>query len=82
MREGCVDDEELLRRSVLEALTGPDVLGVGTGAHLGRALDDLLDSNRQVTRALLGVEPAGTARSAGGHGGLPFDEQDGGPELD
>jgi hypothetical protein len=47
-----------------------------TGAHLARALDDLLDSNQQVTRALLGVEPTGPSRSAGGHGGLPFDDEE------
>jgi hypothetical protein len=74
--------KELLRRSVLEALAESDVLGEVTGAHLGRALDDLLDSNQQVTRALLGVEPAGTARSAGGHGGLPFEDQQDMADLD
>jgi hypothetical protein len=67
--------KELLRRAVLEALAEDDELGDVTGTHLGRALDDLLDSNQQVTRALLGVEPTG-ARSAGGHGGLPFGEFD------
>jgi hypothetical protein len=74
--------KELLRRAVLEALTESDELGEVTGAHLSRALDDLLDSSQQVTRALLGVEPAGTARSAGGHGGLPFDEHEANLEQD
>lgn len=73
--------KELLRRSVLEALTetsGP--LRVVTGEHLARALDDLLDSTQSVTRALLGVPgdqsgpPAAApfghgGRGAGGHGG-------------
>ncbi len=48
--------KELLRRAVLESLTeheGP--LRSVTGAHLSRALDDLLDSTQSVTRALLGV---------------------------
>ncbi len=72
--------KELLRRSVLEALTdtrGP--LQVVTGVHVQRALDDLMDSTQSVTRAMLGVPgdqsgpPAGPGlgarRGAGGHGG-------------
>ena len=68
--------KELLRRAVLESLTeqeGP--LERVTGAHVARALDDLLDSAQSVTRALLGVpadqsgpvalQPAG--RASGGH---------------
>jgi SpoVK/Ycf46/Vps4 family AAA+-type ATPase len=52
--------KELIRRSVLEALhdshgqAGTGVPPV-TGAHLARALDDLLDSAQGVTRTLLGV---------------------------
>jgi SpoVK/Ycf46/Vps4 family AAA+-type ATPase len=59
--------KELVRRSLLEALTetggGPESglppLAV-TGMHVSRALDDLLDSTQAVTRTLLGVgaEPA------------------------
>jgi hypothetical protein len=50
-----------------------------SGAHLLRALDDLLDSTQSVTRALLGVPgdqsgppvspPFGGGRGAGGHRG-------------
>lgn len=51
--------KELLRRAVLEAAeetTDPEAaLPPLTGLHLGRALDDLLDSTQGVTRALLGV---------------------------
>jgi SpoVK/Ycf46/Vps4 family AAA+-type ATPase len=52
--------KELIRRAVLEALheTAPDTeagLPAVTGAHLARALDDLLDSAQGVTRTLLGV---------------------------
>ncbi|MDP9434629.1 MAG: ATP-binding protein [Actinomycetota bacterium] len=51
--------KELLRRAVLEALegaVGPDSdPPTVTGAHLSRALDDLLDASQSVTRALLGV---------------------------
>jgi hypothetical protein len=72
--------KELLRRSVLEALTEtPGALQVVTGAHVTRALDDLLDSTQSVTRALLGVPgdqsgppvspPFGGGRGAHGHGG-------------
>jgi hypothetical protein len=68
--------KELLRRSVLEALTESDELGDVSGAHLARALDDLLDSQQQVTRALLGVELEGPSRTAGGHGGLPFGDDE------
>ena len=72
--------KELLRRSVLEALTEtPGSLQVVTGAHVLRALDDLLDSTQSVTRELLGVPadqsgpavapPLGSGRGARGHGG-------------
>ncbi|MBM7805642.1 hypothetical protein JOD57_001479 [Geodermatophilus bullaregiensis] len=47
--------KELLRRAVLEALHEQDPVGAVTAEHLTRALDDLLDSTQQVTRALLGV---------------------------
>ncbi|MGY1739964.1 MULTISPECIES: AAA family ATPase [unclassified Blastococcus] len=47
--------KELLRRAVLEALHDADPLTEVTAAHVGRALDDLLDSTQQVTRTLLGV---------------------------
>jgi hypothetical protein len=72
--------KELLRRSVLESLAEtPGPLQVVTGAHVLRALDDLLDSTQSVTRALLGVPgdqtgppaspPFGGGRGSGGHGG-------------
>jgi DNA polymerase III delta prime subunit len=67
--------KELMRRAVLEALTEtPGPLQVVTGAHLARALDDLLDSTQSVTRALLGVPsdqsgpPAGVPLGRGGRG--------------
>jgi hypothetical protein len=47
--------KELIRRSVLEALHDDPQLAAVTGAHLTRALDDLLDSAQAVTRTLLGV---------------------------
>jgi hypothetical protein len=63
--------KELIRRSVLEALHEDPALTAVTGAHLARALDDLLDSAQEVTRTLLGVGvdpadlPAGGALQAG-----------------
>jgi DNA polymerase III delta prime subunit len=72
--------KELIRRAVLEALhddTGPvdgAAVPVVTGAHLARALDDLLDSAQGVTRTLLGVGVDPTTLPAGG---LP-----GGPQAD
>jgi hypothetical protein len=69
--------KELLRRAVLEALTDqPGPLREVTGAHLSRALDDLLDSTQSVTRALLGV-PADQSGPPlepvrGGHGGVAW----------
>jgi hypothetical protein len=63
--------KELIRRSVLEALPEDPALTAVTGAHLTRALDDLLDSAQEVTRTLLGVGvdpadlPAGGALAAG-----------------
>jgi ATP-dependent 26S proteasome regulatory subunit len=47
--------KELIRRSVLEALHDDPALTAVTGAHVARALDDLLDSAQGVTRTLLGV---------------------------
>ena len=47
--------KELIRRSVLESLHDDPALTAVTGAHLARALDDLLDSAQAVTRTLLGV---------------------------
>jgi len=63
--------KELIRRAVLEALHDEPALSTVTGAHLARALDDLLDAAQAVTRTLLGVgvDPAdlqpGGALSAG-----------------
>jgi ATPase family protein associated with various cellular activities (AAA) len=63
--------KELIRRSVLEALLDDPALPAVTGAHLTRALDDLLDTAQAVTRTLLGVGvdpadlPAGGALSPG-----------------
>jgi ATP-dependent 26S proteasome regulatory subunit len=62
--------KELIRRSVLESLHDDPVLTAVTGAHLARALDDLLDTAQAVTRTLLGVGvdpadlPAGGALQA------------------
>ena len=47
--------KELIRRSVLESLHDEPALTAVTGAHLARALDDLLDTTQAVTRTLLGV---------------------------
>lgn len=47
--------KELIRRAVLESLRETTPLTTVTGAHLAAALDDLLDSAQEVTRALLGV---------------------------
>ena len=68
--------KELIRRAVLEALhdgAQPDTPQAGraalpavTGAHLARALDDLLDSAQGVTRTLLGVGVDPTTLPAGG----------------
>jgi hypothetical protein len=67
--------KELIRRSVLEALHDDPALSAVTGAHLTRALDDLLDAAQAVTRTLLGVGvdpaslPAGGALPPGPHRG-------------
>jgi ATPase family associated with various cellular activities (AAA) len=59
--------KELIRRSVLESLHDDPALPAVTGAHLARALDDLLDAAQAVTRTLLGVgaDPAGLPAGAG-----------------
>ena len=57
---------ELIRRSVLEALQDDPSLTAVTGAHLTRALDDLLDAAQGVTRTLLGVDVDPTTLPAGG----------------
>jgi cell division protease FtsH len=69
--------KELLRRAALEALTeGDGSLDQVTGAHVSRALDDLLESGQAVTRVLLGVQDGGEpqpprpGRSSAGHGGV------------
>ena len=73
--------KELVRRAVLESLhERPGALEHVTGAHLSRALDDLLDSTQTVTRALLGVpaDQSGPPMSAPmdrghfGHGGAAW----------
>ncbi len=63
--------KELIRRAVLEALHDTALnndagLPAVTGAHLARALDDLLDSAQGVTRTLLGVGVDPTTLPAGG----------------
>jgi hypothetical protein len=58
--------KELIRRAVLEALHDDAALPAVTAAHLGRALDDLLDSAQGVTRTLLGVGVDPTTLPAGG----------------
>src|SRR5205823_175509 len=59
--------KELIRRSVLESLHDDPALPSVTGAHLARALDDLLDAAQAVTRTLLGVgvDPADLDLPAG-----------------
>jgi ATPase family associated with various cellular activities (AAA) len=64
--------KELIRRSVLESLHDARAPAAGaslppvTGAHLARALDDLLDSAQGVTRTLLGVGVDPATLPAGG----------------
>jgi hypothetical protein len=57
--------KELIRRSVLEALHDDPSLPAVTGAHMSRALDDLLDSSQAVSRTLLGVGVDPTTLPAG-----------------
>src|SRR6516164_8829086 len=58
--------KELIRRSVLESLHDDPALAAVTGAHLARALDDLLDAAQAVTRTLLGVGVDPAKLPAGG----------------
>jgi ATP-dependent 26S proteasome regulatory subunit len=60
--------KELVRRAVLEALFDDPAIPAVTGAHVDRALDDLLDSTQSVTRSLLGVgtDPEGLPPGAAG----------------
>ena len=58
--------KEVIRRSVLEALHEDPALTAVTGAHLARALDDLLDAAQAVTRTLLGVGVDPASLPAGG----------------
>jgi ATP-dependent 26S proteasome regulatory subunit len=58
--------KELIRRSVLESLHDDPALTAVTGAHLARALDDLLDAAQAVTRTLLGVGVDPTDLPVGG----------------
>jgi hypothetical protein len=58
--------KELIRRSVLEALHDDPALPAVTGAHVTRALDDLLDAAQGVTRTLLGVGVDPATLPAGG----------------
>jgi DNA polymerase III delta prime subunit len=58
--------KELIRRSVLEALHDDPELPAVTGAHVARALDDMLDDAQAVTRTLLGVGVDPTTLPAGG----------------
>jgi cell division protease FtsH len=65
--------KELVRRSVLEALTAGRAPGEAlTADDVGHALDDLLDSTQAMTRALLGggADQRGGWRGAEGHGGV------------
>src|SRR5205085_10691774 len=72
LHEKALRQEAVRQESVRqEAGHGDPALSAVTGAHLARALDDLLDSAQVVTRTLLGVGanpedlPAGGALSAG-----------------
>jgi ATP-dependent 26S proteasome regulatory subunit len=58
--------KELIRRSVLESLQDDPALTAVTGAHVARALDDLLDAAQAVTRTLLGVGVDPAELPAGG----------------
>jgi MoxR-like ATPase len=68
--------KELVRRAVLESLRDISPLATVTGDQLRRAVDDLLDSNQQITRILLGVsgypgDEAGAGMDTGGGVGQP-----------
>jgi DNA polymerase III delta prime subunit len=64
--------KELIRRAVLESLHDDPALTAVTGAHLARALDDLLDAAQAVTRTLhgVGVDPADLPPGGGLSAGL------------
>jgi hypothetical protein len=64
--------KELLRRAMLEGLSDGASPVTVTGEHVARALDDLLDTNQQLTRSLLGVgnDPE-SLPAGGGLGSLP-----------
>jgi hypothetical protein len=63
--------KELVRRSVLEAVTDDPELPAVTAVHVNRALDDLLDSAQHVTRTLLGVGIDPEELPSGGVGPAP-----------
>ncbi|SDO26245.1 ATPase family associated with various cellular activities (AAA) [Nakamurella panacisegetis] len=63
--------KELLRRAVLESLRDRSPLTTVTAAHVGLALDDLLDSTQRVTRSLLGVGNDQETLPPGGGLGIP-----------
>lgn len=67
--------KELLRRAVLESLQEQhEPAAEITAAHVGRALDDLMDVGQQVTRSLLGVgDDRESLPPGGGAGALPPD---------
>jgi hypothetical protein len=58
--------KELVRRAVLESLHDASPLTSVTGDQLRRAVGDLLDTNQQVTRSLLGVGGNPTEFDPGG----------------
>jgi SpoVK/Ycf46/Vps4 family AAA+-type ATPase len=64
--------KELLRRAMLEGLSDQASPVTVTGAHVARALDDLLDTSQHLTRSLLGVgnDPE-SLPAGGGLGSLP-----------
>ncbi len=64
--------KELLRRAMLESLHENSSAPAVTARHTTLALDDLLDSNQQLTRRLLGVGNDPEALPPGGGlGSLP-----------